>query len=1304
MNTNNIKSFAKQARLLLLEGIHQRLLYWGFDKKGQNKESLNKTSGGFIFRGQVFSDAAIPDKWNKLKHKIKNATSLQDIAEEAAYTWFNRLMAIQILERNQYIEPVLSYASEQALPQILMDAKLGNLRLSATSKQKLLLEYLKEDKENEALSMLLIDFCNRQPLLRDIFGRIDDYTELLIPMDLLKNKGLIQLLHEDLIPAESYKEVELIGWLYQFYISDKKDEVFAGFKNNKKARAEDIPAATQIFTPKWIVKYMVENTVGKIYLDFEPTSSLKEEMKYLVQNDSDKDNKAIISDITELSLIDPAAGSGHILVTGFDLLFRMYREQGYTAKQAVEHILTQNIFGLDIDDRAMQLARFAVLLKAAQYHPEILSPKSSTIIPNIYSFPEATYFTDDEIKSFLGLEGQVHLPALKEALNLLQKGKNIGSALKIKLSKESLQYIVNKKKEWQHKEQAQNLDILQAALWMKIKPFLPVLIILSSQFKAVVANPPYMGQKSMNGELKDYVNALYPITKSDLCTVFIEVMPHYAAEKGKYGFIVPPSWMFLSSFDKLREYVLTNQTIDSLLHLSRGIFGADFGSMCTVITNCTPTVESIGTYYRLVERTFQEFYQGHLEELFLIAKNNSSFRYDFKTYSKEEPNFKHSEKGFKLIYPNIPQSNFSKIPGSPIAYWVSERVVEIFENSSAIKDFGKGVKGLDTGKDAEFLKLWWEPDFSKTSHINTKNPKWLPYHKGGNFRKWYGNKDYFVNWDNNGLEIKAFAGAYARNQNLYFQNGLEWSRISSSRIGVRYMTSSIFGGGSQAAFLNDSKMDYYILALLNTDFVYELLKILNPTLVYQGGDINRIPVKIDDSNFDTVSSISLNQIQISRKDWDSRETSWDFEKSTLLGISNQGLGISKDQGLGIRDESSLSIVPNLTSLKNAYERWQAQVTQDFFQLHANEEELNRIFIDIYGLQEELTPEVALKDITILQEELDRNILEVDEAELREKGLGISRIDKGLPLVPEGYTLPIKKDEVLSQFLSYLVGIMMGRYRLDKPGLSIAHPNPSEEEINSYVVIRDKGLGADTQEAIFKYICNEYQEFSRSTGLAKIHGDSDRNFQYAEWIKQVAEQLVTDPKSLVPIEIDEDAILPIMGKDCSFPDDVLVRTKEIIHAIWGEDTLTENINFIHDALGMDLHKWFTEKFWGYHTSMYKKKPIYWLFSSNPKKPQKAAFKVLVYMHRMDKFTVQKIQRNYLHPHQEYIRTEIDRLKSQESALNRDEQKRLELLYQWEVECRDYNEVLKELANLQITFDLDDGVSVNYEKFEGAVAVI
>lgn len=1187
MNTNSIKSFAKQARLMLLHGVTQRLTFWGFDEAGQNNQTLDPIQGGFIFRGVVYTDTTLPRKWNALKTRLKTKQAVLDVREEAAYTWFNRLMAIKILESNGYIEPTLAFAEGMRTPVIVQNAKNGIHKLTKGSDKELLLEYLQEDKEEQAFGLLITDLCHRNQVLEKIFGRIDDYTEILLPNNFLQKDGLLDLINSDAIALEDYKEVELIGWLYQFYISDKKDEVFAGFKKNKKARAEDIPAATQIFTPKWIVKYMVENTVGKVYLDYEPTSSLKSEMKYLVVNDSDEIRsssgveKAIISDITELSLIDPASGSGHILVTGFELLFKMYREEGYTAKQAVDNILEHNLFGLDIDDRAMQLARFAVLLKAAQFDADVLN---RGLIPHVYSFPEATSFTTEELQSFLGSEGITYTAELKEALKLLNQGKNVGSALKLSLSNAAIQLIQQQYQTWKQRDQQAALNFEQSSIWNRLQSFLDVLILLTQKYHAVVANPPYMGQNSMNGELKAYLNANYPRSKSDLFAVFIESMTDLLQPNARVGCITMESWMFLSSYEKLRTHILDNYSIESLIHLGWHIIGIAFGTATLVLEKSKPTKKGEYSYLEIsdINMSTNTPYQ------FPVINNN---RYNIKN-----------------------QSEFKLLPNNIIGYWGSEKVLELFAEKK-LNEVIITREGMATADNKRFLRNWSEVNYQKigfncgSEEESISYSKWFPYNKGGKYRKWFGNNDLIVNYANNGFEIKNNIDPISKrirshnyNGKYAFKEGITWSALTAGNLSVRF---------SPKGFLFDSKgamgfSEYIIelLAFLNSKVSSKILSIISPTKDYKVGDIIQIPLK-DFFHEKTIEKFSQKAVKVSKEDWDSRETSWDYKKSPLFNQS--------------------------VSLSNAYSTWQEQVSNDFFQLHANEEELNRIFIDIYGLQEELTPEVALKDITILQEELDRNALEALEPTFREQG-------------KEAIILPIDKAEVISQLLSYCVGVFMGRYRLDKAGLNIAHPNPTEEELASYTY-------------------NSH-----------------------------------------PIEIDKDAILPLMGQDCAFPDDALVRTKDLVHAVWGEISLTENINFIHDALGMDLHKWLTEKFWGYHTSMYKKKPIYWLFSSNVKKPQNAAFKVLVYMHRMDKYTVQKIQRNYLYPHQEYIKREIEKLTEHEENLNKHEMKRLEQFRNWELECRDYNEVLKELANQQIEFDLDDGVTVNYAKFEGAVAVI
>lgn len=1200
MNTANIKSFAQKARLLLMEGVAARLIYWGFEENGNTSINLQETTGGYTFRGEVFTDTAVPEKWKMLKTRLKDSQAVKDVIEEAAYTWFNRLMAIKILEKNGYLTPQLEYVEKLRVPKILQQAKRGDHHLKNSLYKELLREYLQEDKEEAALGLLLTRFSNNNSLLHDVFGRIDDYTEILLPQNLLQPDGILDLINSDFIEDNDYKEVELIGWLYQFYISDKKDEVFKGFKKNKKARAEDIPAATQIFTPKWIVKYMVENTLGKTYLDLEPDSFLKEEMKYLVENESESPVVPVIEDVEDLSLLDPASGSGHILVTGFELLFKMYREAGYNAKQATLNILENNLFGLDIDERAMQLARFAVLLKAAKEYPEILQPVDHKIqLPHIYAFPEAADFSNEELQNFLGKERE-HLADLKEALQLLKQGKNIGAALKLDLPETARTAIATRFEHWKNRED--NLDFNEQLIWNKLKNFTEVLLVMTRQYTAVVANPPYMGQKSMNADLKNYVNKNYSATKSDLMTVFMEVIPNLTSDNSRFALINLPSWLFLSTFQKLRDFYIDNFYFDSLLHMGRGIFGIDFGSVALAIKK-SRNDKAVGSYFRLHERNFQHIRYEDIEKLFLFSNRNEEYKYDFGLYRGEDGITEiprgGTENGLKLFYPNIPQTNFEKIPGSPIAYWVSEKIVHLFEKESKIGKEFYSSNGIQTGKNDKYVRNWFEINFSEKY-------KWKPYNKGGSYRKWYGNNSWVVNWQNNGEEIRNEKNSCTRGEEFYFNESASWSDVTSGKLGARYYKKGfLFDASGPSAFPKNGKSLYTVIGILNTKFGANIAKLLNPTLHFQSGNFRNIPVIDHIFSSNNFENLSLNSIDISLNDWDSRETSWDFAQSPILKIK-------------------------AGTLKDAFTQWLNLVKEDFFQLHENEEELNRIFIDIYGLQEELTPEVPLKDITILQEELNRKSLEKIEPEFRING-------------KEAIALPIEEDEVMSQFVSYLIGVMMGRYRLDKPGLNIAHPNPTEEETAAYTYNGHK------------------------------------------------------------IEIDNDAILPLMGEDGAFPDDVLVQLKKLLHAIWGEDSLTANINFLQQSLGTNLHSWLTTKFWKYHTGIYKK-PIYWLFASNPKKPEKSAFKVLAYMHRMDKFTVQQIQRDYLYPHQDHIKSKLQKLKENEANLSREEQRELEKLQSWELELRDYNEVLKDLANRQIEFDLDDGVSVNYEKFESAVAKI
>lgn len=1208
MNTNKIKSFAKQARIQLYKGVANQLLFWGFDDKGNVNAEPEAIPGGFTFRGNVYNDVATVPKWKKLKEKIqKSKESIKDVTEEAAYTWFNRLAAIKILEENNFIDPVLRFQQGSRVPMILQQAKAGQHSVTNNAQKANLQEALVQNDDEKAFAILITHFCNTHPLLKEVFGHLDDYTEILVPNDLLTADGFVAMLNdENNIAPEDFTEVELIGWLYQFYISDRKDEVFKGFKANKKARAEDIPAATQIFTPKWIVNYMVENTVGKIYLDYEEDSELKNQMNYLVQNETDGKSQ-LIDDITQLTLIDPACGSGHILVTGFEWLYKMYREQGYGAKQAVESILKNNLYGLDLDDRAMQLSRFAILLKAAQQLENAARGEGKTllgntlaVLPHVYAFPEEHGFVSDEIATFTNNQ---YVKAIYQTIDLLRQGKNIGSALKLSLPAEAISIVQQQYQQWQQKSNAGTLDLEQQAIWAHLKPYVEVALVLTQQYAAVVANPPYMGQKSMNSALKDYVNTHYPMTKADLMTIFMEVIPYLTKDNFHFALINLPSWLFLSTFEKMREDYLTNYRIDSLLHMGRGIFGIDFGSVAFAIQKQSSNENSKGSYFRLHERNFQHIYFEDIEKLFLYSNGKVDYKYDFNQYRDEDGVSEIPENGTavgkQIFYPNIPQTNFEKIPGSPIAYWVSEKVVALYQDEQQLSEEVNFRTGITTADNVKFTRFWYELNLPLA-------PKWFFMRSGSSFRKWYGSLNDVVNWENDGSEIRKQKGSSIRSIEFQFKEAITWSKITSGKPSVRFSPEKVMFdavGLSGFGLINNL---FFAMALVNSKLGDYFLSITNASMSLLVSDMGKIPNK----TYDLDNEVINQNIKISKTDWDSRETSWDFEQNPLLAQQQ-------------------------TSLSLAYQTWQENVSKDFFQLHSNEEELNRIFIDIYGLQDELTPEVALKDITILQDELKAEELTALEPAYR---------------AGETVVLPIQKEVVISQLLSYLVGCMLGRYRLDKSGLHIAHPNANEEKLAAYEV-------------------------------------SEVALPFA-------------------MQIDDDAILPLMGNACAFPDDAVKWAEDLLYRIFGEKTHTQNLNFIDDALGMKLDKWMTEKFWPYHISgtQYKKKPIYWLFSSNPKKPQTAAFRVLVYMHRMDGYTVQKVMQNYLHPHQDYLKDKQQTMEKDEANLSKQELKIFENLQKQISELKEYNEVLKKLAAQQITFDLDDGVTVNYAKFDGALAVI
>lgn len=981
MDTNKLKRFATEARNILLSGVVQRLAALGFQSDGTATEKPELLGGGAVFMGEVQSEDFY-HKWMSLYHRMQSH-SFREVAEEAAYTWFNRLVAIRIMVKNELIPAVLEYESDEVrIPVIVTEARQGRMpQMDEADRQKLDALLLDDALTDEQFALLIVAYCHSNPIISKCFGKIADYTELLLPSNILKNDGFIDRLNaDDYISDDDYRSPELIGWLYQFYISERKDEVFA---KKGKFEADEIPAATQIFTPNWIVKYMVQNTVGRIYLDNNPYSDIKEGMKYLVESDEPTPTDAIyrFDDIHDLRVADLACGSGHILNECFDLLYQIYIEEGYNRRRAVEDIFRYNLTGVDIDTRAKQLAMFALLLKACQ---KDRSFADGHVLPRVWDMP----------KTGLPLPADTRLANEIEAVNkTLADADTLGSIMKFSLSPAAREWVISLGEE---NETAQ------------------LVLALTDKYVVLVMNPPYMGGGNMNAVLSNYVKKNYPEGKADLATVFVERMPQLLQKNGRYSFIIPPSWMFLSTLEGLRKQIIEHQTIDSLLHLSRGVFGADFGASSAVIVNAE-SKEAYGTYFRLIERTFQEFDQKHLRMLFEQTLADHDFKYNFKEYTKDVISLPYSEEGNRIYYPHVSQQNFEKIPGCPIGYWVSEKLVNTF-NHSSIDSVCKPSKGMMPG--SEYLRNVWEIAFSNItfdvkSHqeSKTKKEKWYPYFKGGSFRRWFGNREFVVDYQYDGYRVKEGD----RNPSLYFKDNINWSKISSGLFSARTgLIGGLYDDAACQCYVYSHENYDYILGLLNSKVAQTVLWTISQTFNYISSEVAKIPyIKHDEER---ITELTQQNIAISRADWDAHETSWDFQENELVRLS-------KEAG-----ESS----HRLSDLMDAYrEHW----TEQFLQLHANEEELNRQFIEIYGLEDELTPDVSPEEITILQQ-------------------GEISIENG--------QIVWHNDVIVKQLISYAVGCIVGRYSFDRKGLILANQGDGQKEYealvpNSRFAIDDDGI-------------------------------------------------------------------------------------------------------------------------------------------------------------------------------------------------------------------------------------------------------
>lgn len=1174
MNTNNIKAYAPKARIDFINAVSSQAQKYGIT--ANNILPADKV-GDMVKIGDAFFPPSIIQPRDELLKRIEKY-GYDSVMEFVAYSWFNRLCAIRYMELKGFLDHgrrVLSSADGSAgIPQIVDDAlAIDSQDLPDLDKDKVRELKLAGDKDEELYRMLLVSQCHAlHRAMPFLFEKVGDATELLLPDNLTKTDSLIRDLVGS-IPEENWENIEIIGWLYQFYIAEKKDEVIG-----KVVASEDIPAATQLFTPNWIVQYMVQNSVGRQWLQSHPESGIKSIMPYYIEpaEQSEEVNAELAQMVNpnlkpeDIKIIDPASGSGHILVEAYRLLKAIYEEKNYRSRDIARLILTENLYGLDIDDRAGQLTGFALMMLAREDDSRIFS---RDIRLNVMSLQEPKIDELPELWLSLSLNGEWDKGQSGELFGAVQanfadeqadsryhvldtlfqrfaQAKTFGSLIDVSdVDVEELNQLYETLLEL-----SVGSDNVRKAAAEKLLPIVHQAVVLAGKYDAVIANPPYMGSKFYNSELKKFIENNYKIAKGDLYTAFMLKNAYLAKENGMVSMITIPNWMFLSTYEDFRKWLLENNVIQTLVHNGRGVFGSDFGSVAFSFQRYI-NQDLQGVYRRLFDKQGSVSSNKELANNFMTAKNQ---------YTTTD--------------------NLMKISGFPIAYWTTERLRNKFQTSSALNQSADVRQGLATADNNRFLRLWHEVNFNKIGlnienriESKTSNKKWFPYNKGGDFRKWYGNQDYMINWESDGKELNEFKPkAVIRNPQYYFKPSISWSFVSSTNFGVRYYPQGfIFDVGGSSLFPKKEIEFNSIIGFLCSNVAPALMKVLNPTINFQVGNLENLPYSHIDNE------CAKQAIEISKKDWDSYETSWDFTQNPLIRT-------------------------NQPTLQQAYTTWHTQNTQAVADMKRLEEENNRLFINAYGLQDELTPDVPDDQITLTRADATADS---------------------------------------QRLISYIIGCIMGRYSLDEKGLIYAHAG-------------------------------------------------NQNFDHTRY-------------STFPA--DDDGIVPITDQEW-FSDDATNRIKAFIRTVWGEETEAQNLEWLADQLSTKgdtsidrIRSYLSSQFYKDHLKTYKKRPIYWLFSSGKLK----GFECLVYMHRYHVGTLARMRTDYVLPLLTKMTSYIQKLENDKLASNSaSETKRLErqitgLNRQYE-ELSKFDEKLKHLADQRISIDLDDGVKVNYGKFGDLLA--
>ena len=962
MDKNAIKKFAVWARTELITRVSLKGVEYGITE--DNIEDANADSVG----GKVLTT----DEKKQRQALIAeiNDKGYKQVMEEVAYTWFNRFSALRFMEVNGYIPShvrVFTDEENNFKPQIIAEAI--HLDLDGLDMEKVY-ELKDAEKTEELYKYLLIVQCNAlNTILPGMFQKIADYTELLLPDNLLREGSVIQQMIE-LIPEEDWKDaVQIIGWLYQYYNSEKKDDVFAALKKNVKITKENIPAATQLFTPDWIVRYMVENSLGRLWLEGHPDvkeqllPTEEEQSAYAAGNRDPEDTKwhyyleeaeqepevqAQLAEIRkeyatltpdQLKVIDPCSGSGHILAYMFDVLMKIYESYGYTTREAVASIVENNLYGLDIDDRAAQLAYFAVMMKARQYDRRFFS---RGIQPHVYAIVESNHVDKFAVEYFCNGDAKLK-EVMDTILSELHDAKEYGSILTVTQQDWSALYD-------RFAEITEDINMSRDVALAELLPLVQVAEIISERYSVVVTNPPYRGIGDVEVKLQDFVKEKYPDSCSDLSTVFMEKCIKLTTKNGYYAMINIPVWMSLASYTNLRNKMLCNEYIVNMLHLGRGMFGSDYGTTAFVVSNSL-----LNRYKGFYKKFFER--QGAVE-----------------TEEAKQKKFFNGTKDYATV-----QELYLSLPNDIIAYWATKSFADAFESGININTYATVFEGLKTRDKDRFLRFWFE--------IASK--KWKPYAKGGAFRRWYGNNDYVVNWGENGDEVRNFKKSSGANFKHYLEPEITYTAMTMSKFTGRYITNQIFGGGG-GGITASTKINYLLGFVNSLPFDY-IISAMKSTVNFEVGQIGKIPILFGDSNSEkAVTVLAQENVRLSKQEWDSYEYSWDFQRHPLLQYAAfTPQMVAKEEANGYLTENDIA---------DAYRHWEQACDERFNQLKSNEEELNRIFIDIYGLQDELTPEVEDKDVTVRKADLGRDI---------------------------------------RSFISYAVGCMFGRYSLDVEGLAYA---------------------------------------------------------------------------------------------------------------------------------------------------------------------------------------------------------------------------------------------------------------------------